>query len=59
MLELSMSLLFNEPATGQQRPEAGFLNKKLVLSRSFRCGQIHHCHIYESGHTLLCCLRLT
>jgi hypothetical protein len=27
-----------------------------MLSSSFRCDQIHKCHRYDNGHTLLCYL---
>ncbi len=37
----------------------GFVEKKLVLNCSFRCGQIHNCHRYDLGHTLLCYLSRT
>jgi hypothetical protein len=49
-----MSRLFNEPAT-----EAGLLNKRLMLSLSFRCDQIYKFELYDSGHTLLCFLSRT
>ncbi len=35
------------------------VEQKLMLSSNFRCCQIHSCHIYESGHTLLCYLSPT
>ncbi len=37
-------LLFNELAT-----EAGLLNKRIMLSSSFRCDQIYKYEIYEFG----------
>ncbi len=37
-----------------ENTEAGLLNTRLMLSSSFRCDQIHNCHIYEFGHSLLC-----
>ncbi len=39
--------------------EAGLLNKRLILSSSFRCEQIYKYEIYNFGHTLLCYLSLT
>jgi hypothetical protein len=39
--------------------EAGFLNKRLMLSSSFRCDQIYKYEIYNFGHTLLCYLSRT
>jgi hypothetical protein len=38
---------------------AGSLNKRLMLSSSFRCDQIYKYDIYNFGHTLLCYLSLT
>ena len=38
---------------------AGSLNKRLMLSSSFRCDQIYKYEIYNSGHTLLCSLSPT
>jgi hypothetical protein len=40
-------------------PEAGLLNKGLMLSSSFRCDQIFKYEIYNFGHTLLCYLSWT
>jgi len=37
----------------------GFVERKLVLSFSFRCDQIQERNCYEYGHTLLCYLRQT
>jgi hypothetical protein len=34
-------------------PEAGLLKKRLMLSSSFRCDQIHKYEIYDFDHTLL------
>ncbi len=39
--------------------EAGLLNKRLMLSSSFRCDQIYKYDIYDFGHTLLCYLSRT
>ncbi len=39
--------------------EAGLLNKRLMLSSSFRCDQIYKYKIYNFGHTLLCYLSPT
>jgi len=47
-------LLFNKLAS-----EAGLLNKRLMLSSSFRCDQIHKYEKYDFGHTLLCYLSRT
>jgi hypothetical protein len=41
------------------KPEAGLLNKRLMLSSSFRCDQIHKYEINDFGHTLLCYLSRT
>jgi len=30
-----------------------FVEQKLMLSSNFRCDQIHNCHWYDLGHTLL------
>ncbi len=38
---------------------AGSLNKRLMLSSSFRCDQIYKYEIYNFGHTLLCYLSPT
>ncbi len=38
---------------------AGLLNKRLMLSSSFRCDQIYKYEIYNFGHTLLCYLSPT
>ncbi len=38
---------------------AGSLNKRLMLSSSFRCDQIYNYEIYNFGHTLLCYLSPT
>jgi hypothetical protein len=40
-------------------PEAGLLNKRLMLSSSFRCDQIYKYDLYDFGHTLLCYLSQT
>jgi hypothetical protein len=40
-------------------PVAGLLNKRLMLSSSFRCDQIYKYEIYNFGHTLLCYLSPT
>ncbi len=40
-------------------PEAGLLNKRLMLSSSFRYDQIYKYEIYDFGHTLLCYLSRT
>ncbi len=40
-------------------PEAGLLNKRLMLSSSFRCDQIYKYEIYDFGHTFLCYLSRT
>ncbi len=45
-------LLFN-------KPEAGLLNIRLMLSSSFRWDQIYKNEIYNFGHTLLCYLSRT
>jgi hypothetical protein len=37
----------------------GLLNKRLMLSLSFRCDQIYMYKIYDFGHTLLCYLSPT
>ncbi len=39
--------------------EAGLLNKRLMLSSSFRCDQIYKYMLYDFGHTLLCYLSRT
>jgi hypothetical protein len=53
-------LLFNELAYGQALESSGrFIEKKLMLSSSFRCYQIHNCHRHDLGYTLLCYLSLT
>ncbi len=61
-------LLFNKPASGiilahllqkLQDTEAGLLNKRLVLSSSFRCDQFYKYTIYNFGHILLCYLSQT
>jgi hypothetical protein len=36
-----------------------FVEQMLMLSSSFRCDQIHNCHWYDLGHTLLCYLSRT
>jgi len=47
-------LLFSKP------PFRGrFVEQKLMPSSSFRCYQIHNCHRYDFGHTLLCHLSRT
>ncbi len=38
---------------------AGSLNKRLMLSSSFRCDQIYKYEIYNFDHTLLCYLSPT
>ncbi len=50
----SQTWLFNKPI-----PEAGLLNKGLMLSSCFRCDQIYKYDIYDFGHTLLCYLSRT
>jgi len=35
-------------------PEAGLLNKRLMLSLSSMCDQIYEYEFYDFGHTLLC-----
>jgi hypothetical protein len=40
-------------------PEAGLLNKRLMLSSSSRCEQIYKYEIHDFGHTLLCYLSRT
>jgi hypothetical protein len=40
-------------------PVAGSLNKRLMLSSSFRCDQIYKYETYNFGHTLLCYLSPT
>jgi hypothetical protein len=56
-------LLFNKPASGiilahplqkLQDTEASLLNKRLMLSSSFRCDQFYNYTIYNFGHILLC-----
>ncbi len=42
-----------------QKPEAGLLYKRLMLSSSFGCDQIYKYELYEFGHTLLCYLSRT
>ncbi len=42
-----------------KQPEAGLLNKKLMLSLSSRCDQIYEYELYDLGHTLLCYLSWT
>ncbi len=37
-------------------PEAGLMNKRLMLSSSFRCDQIYKYKLYDFGRTLLCYL---
>ncbi len=39
--------------------EVGLLNKRLILSLSFRCDQIHKHKIRDFGHALLCFLTPT
>jgi hypothetical protein len=34
-----------------------WLFNKLVTDLQLMCDQIHRNHVYEFGHTLLCCLR--
>jgi hypothetical protein len=46
--------MFNELTS-----EAGLLNKRLMLSSSFRCDQIYKYTIYNFGHILLCYLSQT
>ncbi len=41
------------------KPEAGLLNKRFMLSSSFRCDQIYKYELYDFGHTLLCYLSRT
>jgi hypothetical protein len=36
-----------------------FVEQKLALSSNFNCDQIHNCHGYDFGHTLLCYLSQT
>ncbi len=43
----------------KQSPEAGLLNKRLMLSSSFRCDQIYKYELYYFCHTLLCYLSPT
>jgi hypothetical protein len=33
--------------------------EKLILSSSFKCGQIHYCQRYDFAHSLMCHLGLT
>jgi hypothetical protein len=40
-------------------PEAGLLNKRLMLSLSFSCDKIYKYEIYNFGHALLCYLNQT
>ncbi len=47
------------PLVRGPRSEAGLLNKRLMLSSSFRCDQINKYKIYDFGHTLLCYLNRT
>jgi hypothetical protein len=35
------------------KAEAGLLNKRLMLSSSFRCDQIYMYEIYDFGHTVV------
>jgi hypothetical protein len=39
--------------------EAGLLNKRLMLTSSFRCDQNYKYEIYDFCHTLLCYLSWT
>ncbi len=48
-----------QPHVLWERPEAGLLNKRLMLSSNFRCDQIQKYEIYDFGHTLLCYLSRT
>jgi aspartate-semialdehyde dehydrogenase len=36
-----------------------FVERKVVLSCSFRCDRIHNWHSFDSSHTLFCCLSPT
>jgi hypothetical protein len=49
-------LLFNKLASGFS---PRFVEQKLLLSSSLSCYQIHNCHRYDFGHTLLSYLSLT
>ncbi len=40
-------------------PEAGLLNKRLMLSSSISCDQNYKYKLYDLGHTLLCYLSRT
>jgi hypothetical protein len=42
-----------------QKPEAGLLNKRLMLSSSFRCDQSDKYKLYDFSHILLCYLSRT
>ncbi len=50
----SQTQMFNKPAS-----EASLLNKRLMLSSSFRYYQIYKYEIYDFGDTLLCYLSWT
>jgi hypothetical protein len=51
-----LELLFNKPTSGNR---GWFVGRRLVLSLSFRCDQIHICHRYDFSRTLLCYLSRT
>jgi len=40
-------------------PELGLLNKRLMLTSSFRCDQNYKFELYDFGHSLLCYLSRT
>ncbi len=50
---------WNLMGTNSGQSVAGLLNKRLMLSSSFRCVQIYKYKIYDFGHTLLCYLSQT
>jgi hypothetical protein len=54
-----ISISLNLMPSCQKDPVAGSLNKRLILSSSFRCDQIYKYKIYNFGHTLLCYLSPT
>ncbi len=56
---LCFGLLKEGKLTEGEGPETGLLNKRLMLSTSFRCDQIYKYEIYNFGHTLLCYLSWT
>jgi hypothetical protein len=60
MIMVTIVVLLKSDLDAQQTHLRGqFVEKRLVLSSSFRCNQINYCERYDFDHTLLCYLSPT